>query len=235
MVRNFKNSYTEADAFEIAKEYIFGNEDLNPPPQIYGSGDPNNPGDDFTAPYDAYGGEVVDTITEDGIPKKIFSIGIKNEWEYNRILDYLRGNLLEAQRQVEIATANIEELIESGNADLPNSLFGTELARIEWYLNNQQQYVDYATERIALMEEAGTLEGEPLDGYSPLYEVEVNLNNGEASIRQPLIQFYNLEGEEITLGEAIQLKREMENKDKGFSKLLPLIIGIGIIYLISKK
>ncbi len=234
-MRNFKNSYTEVDAFEIAKQYVVGNVDLNPPPIIYGSLDPSNPDGDYTAPYDAYGGEVVDTITEDGIPKKIFAIGIKNEWEYNRIINYSQSLILECQKNVDITTADIEELIESGNADLPHAVFNTQLEATEWYLNNQQSCVDWNTERIALMEEAGTLEGEPLDGYSPLYEVEVNLNNGEPSIRQPLIQFFNLEGQEITLGEAIQLKREMENKDKGFSKLLPLIVGIGIIYLISRK
>jgi len=241
MMRNFKNSYTEVDAFEIAKQYVVGNVDLNPPPIIYGSADPNNPDSNFTAPYEAYGGEVVDTITEDGIPKKIFAIGIKNEWEYNRILDFLQRNLLESQSQVDIATAEIEELIESGNADLPHQVFNTQLDAREWYLNNQQQYVDYATQRIALMEEAGTLLSEvsdepiPIDGYSPLYEVEVNLNNGEPSIRQPLIQFFNLEGQEISLGQAIRLKRDIENKNKGSNKILALIIGVGIIYLLTKK
>ena len=210
---SFEINYTEQEALELAKEYVFNNQNLD-----------LIPSDIDIIGYD---GELIDSAIQNDMPIYIFRIGINNEYETNQIINNINATILALESEWDVIIAEINSLDGIEDAEridelnqlsdpIQQQIFDLE-QQLENLQNPTQEIIDAYNE---------------IGAYTPLYEINVNASNGSVSLRQPLV--VNLQEAEEIIQENNNTLSELNNKNSN-DVIIKLVLGAGLLYLILRK
>ena len=215
----FEINYTEQEALELAIQYVFNNQNLDLIPS--------------NTDISGYEGELIDSVVQNDMPIYIFRIGVNNEYQTNKLINEINATILALESEWDVIIAQINSLdgIEDAEqiSDLNHSTdsIQRQLLDLEQSLENIQN----PTQEDAL------INADIIDSsYFPLYEINVNVSDGSASLRQPLI-VNAAESEEIIQENNNKLS-ELNNKNLNKTinnNLIAVGLGVGLLYLISSK
>ena len=210
---SFEINYTEQEALELAKEYVFNNENLDLiPSDIDISG---------------YDGELINSVIQNDTPIYIFKIGINNEYQTNQLINEINATILALESEWDVIIAEINSLDGIEDADRIDELneltnpIQQQIFDLEKQLENLQNPTQEITDAY-----------NEIGAYTPLYEINVNVSNGSVSLRQPLV--VNLQEAEEIIQENNNTLSELNNKNSN-DVIIKLVLGAGLLYLISRK
>lgn len=210
---SFEINYTEQEALELAIEYVFNNQGLDLiPSDIDISG---------------YEGELIDSVVQNDMPIYIFRVGVNNEYQTNQFINEINATILVLESELDVIVAQIYSLdgiedyekideLNRSTESIQQQLFDLRQT-LENLQNPTQEIIDAYNE---------------IGAYTPLYEINVNVSNGSVSLRQPLI--VNLQEAEEIIKENNNKLSELNNK-KPNKNFIAVGLGIGLLYLISRK
>ena len=180
-----------------------------------------------------YEGELIDSVVQNDMPIYIFRIGVNNEYQTNKLINEINATILALESEWDVIIAQINSLdgIEDAEqiSDLNHSTdsIQRQLLDLEQSLENIQN----PTQEDAL------INADIIDSsYFPLYEINVNVSDGSASLRQPLI--VNAAESENIIQENNNKLSELNNKNLNKTinnNLIAVGLGVGLLYLISSK